>query len=469
MRVGKLYIKIFLSFLGVLIITEVLILGVFMGTAGKEFHTRFLQFARIQADLLRADVEDTLAEQPHVPPAENSRLSRRLSRIAEVHQALIWIEDGQGRVVFATFEGDPPDASQFESDHEAMTLGDITVFTPHHDDGWGALVNIPLRFPNAGSGSIHLLRRTPVTELDHGPFVLGLLIIGGAIALLVVPVSRLITRPLKRLQGSALRVADGDLSHRATITGRDEISDLGGALNHMAESLERKIRGSKELTANISHELRTPLARLRIAQELLRDSLPPGAADRTQSRFEAMDADIDELDRLIGRILDLSKLDLSDQPLRMKTLDPAELMDNMAHRFSPGVEHKQLNVERFFPASAPRIQADPELLDTALSNLMDNAVKYSAEQGVIGLRVSSTHEGNHVELAITNTCAPLSEQDLARLFEPFHRAHKGGEGTGLGLAIARRIVQRHGGELSASNTDTGLEVAIRLPRSSDSA
>jgi two-component system sensor histidine kinase CpxA len=144
---------------------------------------------------------------------------------------------------------------------------------------------------------------------------LGLLIIGLMAALLIIPVSRIITNRLEQLRQSALFIAEGNLTHRVAIRGRDEIGDLAQAFNRMADKMEVMIRSGKELTANISHELRTPLTRIRIAEEMLREKWESAVKDQEGRYLDAIREDILELDRLIGRILELSKMEIQDSPL----------------------------------------------------------------------------------------------------------------------------------------------------------
>jgi signal transduction histidine kinase len=106
---------------------------------------------------------------------------------------------------------------------------------------------------------------------------------------------------------------------------------------------------------------------------------------------------------------------------------------------------------------------DKEVLRTALSNVLDNATKFTREKGQIIVKAFS--EKHYLVMSITNTFRPLSEEDLTRIFEPFYRADRSQSiGSGLGLAITKRIIARHGGHINASNSIEGLEIQIRLPQ-----
>jgi two-component system sensor histidine kinase CpxA len=266
---------------------------------------------------------------------------------------------------------------------------------------------------------------------------------------------------VKGLSESAARIAEGDLSHRATVKGKDEIGELGRTFNRMAAKLERMIQGGKELTANVSHELRTPLARIRVAEELLREKLEK-LEDKDWERYvDDIREDIEELDFLIGQILDLSKMDLHDAPLNLEIMDPSTLINELLDRLENTMNQKGLNLTRELSFNPP-FMADKEALRTALSNVLDNAVKFSPEKGDLSVKMRS--ENGWLRISVTNSSDPMSEENLEKIFEPFYRTKEAlKKGSGLGLAITKKIVERHGGNIKAVNTEEGLQIQIKLP------
>jgi two-component system sensor histidine kinase CpxA len=287
-------------------------------------------------------------------------------------------------------------------------------------------------------------------------------IIGVVIAILVMPVSRFISKPINQLRNSANRIAEGDLSHRATVKRRDEIGELAHAFNYMADRLEKMIRGSKELTAYISHELRTPLTRIRIAEEMLREKLGQQNYKDLDRYLNDIQEDIEELDELIGRILMLSKLDIKEKPLRLQPTSPADLLKALLNRLMPAVDQKGLYLTTDFSFD-PTLLGDQDALQTAFSNVLENAVKYSPSGGRVNVETKSA-EGA-MEITVTNTADKIPEKDLEKIFEPFHRlGTKGEAGFGLGLAIVRKIIEAHGGTTEAHSTEEGFRIRIRLPQ-----
>ena len=299
-------------------------------------------------------------------------------------------------------------------------------------------------------------------EKEHPEgFGLGLIIIGIVVALLVLPISRYITKRVKALSESAAQIAEGDLSHRATVKGKDEIGELGRTFNRMAAKLERMVEGGKELTANVSHELRTPLARIRVAEELLREKLEKLENKDWERYADDIREDIEELDFLIGQILDLSKLDLHDAPLNLEIIDPSELIIDLLKRLENAIKHKGLKLTKEISFEPPFI-GDKGTLRTAISNVLDNAVKFTPEKRDLSVKMRS--ENGWLNISVTNSSDPMSEEDLEKIFEAFYRTKASQKkGSGLGLAITKKIVERHGGNIKAANTDQGLQIQIKLP------
>jgi two-component system sensor histidine kinase CpxA len=234
----------------------------------------------------------------------------------------------------------------------------------------------------------------------------------------------------------------------------------------MADRLEKMIRGGRELTAHISHELRTPLARIRIAEEMLREKLDQQNNKDLNRYLNEIREDVVELDALIGRILMLSKLDLKEKPLSFQPVNPVDLMEGILSRVAPALEQKSIHLTTDFSFESP-LWADADALQTTFSNLVENAAKYSPTGGRV--RVEMKALGSDLEVVVTNTADEIAEEDLQRLFEPFHRVGTKKEaGFGLGLAIAKKTVEAHGGTIKASNAEEGFRIRMRLPRKQES-
>ena len=295
-----------------------------------------------------------------------------------------------------------------------------------------------------------------------GAFAGGLALIAALLVLLAWPVSLRITKPLERLEDSALRIARGELSARVEISETHVIGkQLGDAFNIMAETVERMVRGGKELTANISHELRSPLARIRIAGECLKEALERGNPEEAQEMLQAMWEDIEEADRIIGRILEFSKVDLHEPLAMAEQVAPAQIVEGLARTLTPFARSKGIEIGVDLDQGV-RVVGSEEWLRAAFKNLLENALRHTAAGGSVQVSVRSGD--GCVLLEVTNSFAALEPEELELIFKPFYRGRTcNGEGTGLGLAIVRKIVGLHHGEVGARNVPKGFQVWIRLP------
>jgi two-component system sensor histidine kinase CpxA len=459
MKLSKLYIKIFLSFLLVLIVTVILIFAFFIIVAGRDFHSRMEHYVRAHVLMAKELVEDKIKSNPGVPISENEDLRTVIGRLGQAYSSKVWLTGEDDVPLMKSFSGDIPKTL---SDFRWKRVKESKNFELYRrlKRGWQWYGIIPTRIEGDQTGRLHVFFERPERERPEG-LGLGLVIIGSIIALLVLPVSRYITKRVKGLSESASRITEGDLSHRATVKGKDEIGELGRTFNRMADKLEKMIQGAKELTANISHELRSPLARIRVAEELLREKLEGIDENDWKRHLEGIREDIEELDRLIGQILHLSKMDLQDASMNLESIDPLGLINELLERLEPAIKRKRMPLTKELAFDPPFV-ADKEALRTALSNILDNAVKFAPEKGEMSVKMWP--ENGWLIISVTSSSEAMSAEDLERIFEPFYRTKDAVKtGSGLGLAITKKIIERHGGHIKALNTEEGLQVQVKLP------
>ena len=460
MKPGKLYIRIFLSFVLVLIVTEILIFGLFMVSAGRTFRSHLERHTSVKVLMVKELLEKKIRSTQGTSLSENEDLKELISRIGEIYEAKVWLADTDETPILKSFAGNIPAEVLRISKKEAKDFGDIKLYHGFRRH-WEFYATIPLEIEDGESFSIHAIFEGRGRHRPEGGFALGLAVIGIVIALLIIPVSRFITGRVNQLRQSALRIAEGDFSHRVTVKGKDEIGELARAFNRMTDKLERMIISSKELTANVSHELRTPLTRIRIAEELLREKSQHRDLRELERHLDAIREDIEELDTIIGRILELSKLDIQESPLKLETLNPMGLLNGLLERLKPVIERKDLHVKTDL-SFRPPFKGDREALYTALLNVLDNAAKFTPEKGDVIVKMHS--EQDFLVISVINSFEKLAEEDLSKIFNPFHRVERSQEsGSGLGLAITNKIIERHGGDIKAFNSPEGLAIRMRLP------
>jgi len=363
---------------------------------------------------------------------------------------------------------------------EALATG-MGVSTRLSDTGGIHMVNValPVRAPQAEHRALGVVRLSlPLIEIEarHGDLrkILATAL-GGAFLLslaLSYAVARGITRPLADIVTAARRMARGEFHERIRVTSTTEVAHLAEILNQMAASLEETIKNlhkleqvRKDFVANVSHELRTPLTAIRGYVEALQD----GGKDTPEELDRFLDiirAHADRLNLIITDLLLLSKIEFGQIPLKQEPVALTGLIDRTVGLLRHLVEHKQHTVVVNIPADLPPILGDEERLGQVFSNLLDNAIKYTPENGTI--TISAVAGEKFVEASVVDTGIGIPPQDLPRIFERFYRVDKARSrelgGTGLGLAIVKHLVEGHGGSVSAdSRPSHGTQFRVRLP------
>lgn len=294
--------------------------------------------------------------------------------------------------------------------------------------------------------------------------------IGGVLlvlALASIPLVRTIVSPLEKLTRAARALGSGDLTARSGIGRRkDEVGELAAAFDEMGDRLERLVRNERELLANVSHELRTPLSRIRVALELAAE----GDAARAQKYLREIGSDLAELEQLVEDVLTTAKLEAQlgngdPLPLHKTSISVVELIDTSTRRFRESWPERKLEADA--PEDLPHLDADPVLLRRVLDNLLDNARKYSEDDKPI--RISASADDQSLRIDVRDEGIGMTEEDLRQLFTPFFRTDRsrarGTGGVGLGLALARRIIEAHGGTLTAQSAPgQGSTFSLLLPR-----
>ncbi len=453
----KLYIKIFLSFIALLLITQGLMGILFYFVSERSFHREFHSRIYRNILLLRRTIDEHLSLSRG--EMRSPRMLDYLRDTGIILESRIWITDGRDKVVARSFTGAIPRIPLREIKHAAdhqfiMKAGrgrDLLVY-----------FRLPLKLPHGGSGRLHVLHTRDKRPMHDGTFLIGFGLIGLVIAALLYPLSRYITGPLKRLTISAMGVSSGDFGQRVSIKSGDEIGELAKAFNTMAGRIGAMISSTRELTANISHELRSPLTRIRVLLGILTEKSRSKENSRTARTIRSIETEIEEMDGLIGRILALSRLDSQPPEEPGQGFDLIRMIDEIIGRFSALLRSKNIAFRKETPDAPLYLTGSPEEMKTALSNCLDNAAKFTPRSGRIVFRVT---EGDPITVSIANTCEYLSDDELGRMFEPFARFGKHREsGAGLGLAITNKIISRHGGRMAAQRTDDGIELRITLPR-----
>jgi two-component system sensor histidine kinase MprB len=306
-------------------------------------------------------------------------------------------------------------------------------------------------------GAIQVAR--PLTEVDDelSNLLVQLAVVAGVGILLAAAlgaiVARTALRPVRRFTSmTEALTGDPDLSHRLEETGRDELTRLARSFNRTLDALERSASAQRNLVADASHELRTPIASLRANIQVLEDADRLAPADLAALRADII-SELDELTGLVGDIVELARGSRPAERLDDVQLDTLvdALVDRFERRFPDLSFHRSLE--------PTVVSGEPERIARAVSNLLDNACKWSPPGGTVEVALA---DGT---VSVRDHGQGFAEQDLPHVFDRFYRASdaRSTTGSGLGLAIVRQAAESHGGLVEATNApDGGGMVRIRF-------
>ena len=294
---------------------------------------------------------------------------------------------------------------------------------------------------------------------------LGIALLVGVLvtAVLAWYLSGRITRPLRRLAGAADEVAEGHYDTEVPLlTSGDEIADLADSFRQMTSRLSEAEELERNFLMTVSHELRTPLTAIRGHVEALREGVVDDPALRTAS-LDVISAEAMRLERLVGDVLDLAKLDTRRFTVRHEEVDMARLLEQAYLAF--GEEAKQRKIDYSQEVSAePVIVTDGDRVLQIITNLLANAFRWTPNGGSVGLHLSS--ENGNIHVAVEDTGPGIGPEEQDRIFRPFW-THDG-KGTGLGLAIARELAMALGGRIDLdSEVGRGSKFELVLPTQPD--
>ncbi|MCL2854968.1 MAG: HAMP domain-containing histidine kinase [Defluviitaleaceae bacterium] len=293
-----------------------------------------------------------------------------------------------------------------------------------------------------------------------------LLLIGIGVAVLVVVlfVASWLLGPLNHVLTAVKSISEGHLGKRIELNGKDEISALGGAVNHMAQKLERVELTRQEFVSNVSHELKTPLSAVKVLSESLLHK--EGVADATYQEFLGdINSEVDRMADIIDELLTLVRLDEVELPLNIDTFSISGLLEDVVKRLRPIANKKRVVID-ISNAAEIYVEGDEMKLSLAITNLVENAIKYSHEEGVV--KVMLEVDAKNAFITVADDGIGISEEDQERVFSRFFRADKGRDretgGTGLGLAITHKTILLHKGSIKlSSKLGEGSIFAARIP------
>ncbi len=317
------------------------------------------------------------------------------------------------------------------------------------------------------SGGLHLLVGNDVRErarvqdlvadtLGWGLAVILILSLAGALLM-----SRSLLSRIEDINAASREIMGGHLNRRVPVSPRgDEFDEVAGNLNAMLDRIERLLDATKEVSDNIAHDLRSPLARLRSRLELLTLE-NPGLDDYREATAETL-AEIDRLLKTFAALLAIAEAEAGAAQRSFAPVELADLVRDVGELYEPLAEARGLSL-RLSIAGPARIHGDRDVLFQAVSNLLDNAVKYAPEGSAVSLDLSPA--ADEVQIVVADQGGGVPPELREKVLERFFRAEssRSTEGSGLGLSLVAAAAKLHGGRIALEDNAPGLRAVLSLP------
>ncbi len=292
-----------------------------------------------------------------------------------------------------------------------------------------------------------------------GALIIGLVVISGNYFV------RSIVNPVRNITETAKKIAEGDMSVRIDKMYDDEIGDLCDSINDMATALGAADRMKNDFISSVSHELRTPLTAIKGWAETMQSC---GTPDK-ETFDKGMDIIVKESSRLTGiveELLDFSRMQNNQMILMKEKLDILAELDEVIYMMRDRAHNEGKHLLYDQPDMIAPVMGDKNKLKQVFINIIDNALKYTPSEGMVGIQVITDEE--LIKIVVTDTGCGIAPDDLPRVKDKFFKANQSVRGSGIGLALADEIVALHSGALDIeSGIGVGTTVTIALPLAKD--
>ncbi|MCR4924777.1 MAG: HAMP domain-containing histidine kinase [Clostridiales bacterium] len=260
-----------------------------------------------------------------------------------------------------------------------------------------------------------------------------------------------LVNPLREMSKATRAFSDGDFTYRVTVSGNDEMSDLAHAFNSMADALGKLETSRRSFVANVSHELKTPMTTIGgFIDGILDGTIPP---EKESYYLDIVSKEVRRLSRLVMAMLNMSKIEAGELKLKPTTFDLSKRIFDVFLSFERNIAAKNIDIQGLDKMNSVFVEADEDMIHQVVYNLVDNAVKFTPNDGVIS--VSAITDNEKVIVRIKNTGEGIESEELGRVFERFYKVDKSRsfdvKGAGLGLYIIKSIIELHSGQITVKS------------------
>lgn len=399
-----------------------------------------------------------------------------LNSVAQVSDTRIMVATPEGVVVYATSSGDALPGLQYASlpqqtvdDIQRGTCTGMTTLDGMYDEA-RYLVGLPITSATGHLQGLVLVSSSAsnISGVWHDLF--GILLMTTLAVVLIAAIISSVTsmhqsQPIKEVAAAARQFGLGQLDVRVDVGNRrDEVGELAEAFNAMADSLAKSEQRRSEFIANVSHELKTPMTSIAgFADGILDGTIPP---DQERHYLQIISSETRRLSRLVRSMLDLSRLQ-SDERAAQQQFDLCETLVRALVTLEGKVNAKRLEVDAQLPQDEPvPVWGDQDAITQVCYNLLDNAIKFSQEGGVLGIGV--TVKGQKATITVSNQGETIPPEELSLVFDRFHKTDHSRsadrDGVGLGLYIVKTILNSHKENITCTSEDGVTRFVFTLTR-----
>ncbi len=384
----------------------------------------------------------------------------------------VWVLDGHGNII-VTSTGFLPIETSYKDYADALKSpggkGEWTGELSNGEDVYALTVLLP-KTDGKNNGAVRFI--TSLDDINRQwrnlnivialicSFALSLVFISGWFFI------RSIVKPVKRLNDVTRRIASGDFSVQLKADDRtDEIGELIGSINYMTQELARTDQLKNDFISTVSHELRTPLTAIKGWTETLR-FMPSSDTQLLSSGLQVIAEETERLYTLVEDLLDFSKIESGRMHLHLNLIDVLAELDTAVYVFKDRAQRRGIHIVYESPDFTAPMMGDADRLKQVFVNILDNAVKYSHDDGKIF--VNAVRDEQELIISIQDFGCGIDAGDLPHVKEKFYKSNVSVKGSGIGLAVSDEIILQHGGKLDiTSRLNAGTMVVVRLPLKSE--
>lgn len=300
----------------------------------------------------------------------------------------------------------------------------------------------------------------------------GTIVLALATAIASMVIFRPARRRLQELEAAAKRLGAGDLAARAPVHGGDEITNVAGAFNRMADelaaredSLRTADRARRQMLADVSHELKTPLTAMRGYVESLRMDGATFDPDKRERYFATLERETLRLERIVKDLLDLGRLEDQAMRVELRVFAIDRVFERVVARHEVEASARQITFTVDVREQTDQMVGDPHRIEQAMENLTANALRHTPDGGSITLASAATPDG--IRLSVIDSGEGIPAEHLPHIFDRFYKAdssRSGSSGSGLGLSITKAIVDRHGGHVAVESRPGRTQFTLTFPQ-----